>query len=221
MDEASAVRARFGALLEAVDEERSRLARHLHDKVAQNLAAVSMHLSMIKGTVRDTKTIEAILECTSLMEDAIRDIRAISYFLHPPLVEELGLNASLKTFAETFTEANGVALELDMDPAAARALSPEVHLAIFRIVQDSARGLASAGAVDIHVVITSTADGVVVTISGRCGPARIEPRESLFWSIVEERAVRHRGQARLAAGESITEIEVMLPFENAIWAVEH
>jgi signal transduction histidine kinase len=215
-----AVGASFGALLDAVDEERSRVARRLHDKVAQNLAVMSMHLATIDNTVCEAKPIEEIRECSSLMEETIRDVRAISYSLDPPLVAELGFCASLKAFQRTFT-AKGTGLTLELDPAAERSLNPEVHLAIFRIVRDAAEGLAATGLTAVKAAVKSTADGVAITVSGQCGPTRVDLSESLFWSVVQERAVRHRGKPRLATGEFITEIQIMLPHKQAPWAVAH
>ena len=110
-------------------------------------------------------------------------------------------------------------MELDVDPGAAVGLTPEIQLALFRIVQDCARGLASGGALHILAGVISNETGVTVAVSGE--PAGSDPAESLFWAMVEERTARHRGQARLLPDASRTRIEVTLPVWNSTWPVEH
>ena len=221
MEKKIAACAPFGALLDAVDEERSRVARQLHDRVAQNLAVISMHLAIINKSVPESKPSEAIRECSILMDETIRDVRAISYSLEPPLVAELGLTASLKVFADAFSAKSGVELKLDLDMPSERALGAQLHPAVFRMIRDSAEGLASSGAACVQVAMASTVGGVVITISGRCPPARPAIVKKLFWSVVQERAARYHGKPRLVAGELATEIQIMLPSEKAQWAVAH
>src|SRR3989475_9855841 len=86
-----------GRLLCLQDEERRRLARELHDATGQSLAALMISLTQIKqsGTVRDPRLHNLLLDSLELAGQSAREIRTLSYLLHPPLLDELGLTSAL------------------------------------------------------------------------------------------------------------------------------
>ncbi|MCI0567818.1 MAG: MASE1 domain-containing protein, partial [Acidobacteria bacterium] len=124
-------------LLNIQDEERHRLARELHDSTAQSLAALSMNLA-VAGRSRDALDVRArtaLDESVSLAERCSREIRSLSYLLHPPLLEEVGLPAALRWLVEGFSRRSGIAVGLDV-PGEFGRLPMEVENALFRIVQE-------------------------------------------------------------------------------------
>src|SRR5204863_6280589 len=87
----------------AHDEERRRVARDLHDSTAQVLAALTMNLAAL-GRPIDLATHHRLLDdSVALAQQAVRELRTQSYLLHPPLLDEHGLTAVLRCFAEGFT----------------------------------------------------------------------------------------------------------------------
>ena len=124
-------------LLNIQDEEGHRLARELHDSTAQSLAALSMNLA-VAGRSRDAldaRARSALDESVSLAERCSREIRSLSYLLHPPLLEEVGLPAALRWLVEGFSRRSGIAVGLDV-PGEFGRLPMEVENALFRIVQE-------------------------------------------------------------------------------------
>jgi len=124
-------------LLNIQDEERRRLARELHDSTAQSLAALSMNLA-VAGRSRESlgaRAKSALDESVSLAERCSREIRSLSYLLHPPLLEEVGLPAALRWLVEGFSRRSGIAVGLKVPDEFGR-LSMEVENALFRIVQE-------------------------------------------------------------------------------------
>jgi signal transduction histidine kinase len=124
-------------LLNIQDEERHRLARELHDSTAQSLAALSMNLA-VAGRSReglDVRARSALDESVSLAERCSREIRTLSYLLHPPLLEEVGLPAALRWLVEGFSRRSGISVALDV-PGEFGRLPMEVENALFRIVQE-------------------------------------------------------------------------------------
>jgi signal transduction histidine kinase len=119
------------------DEERRRLARDLHDTTGQNLVALKMDLTLVQGMVGqlDSKSRETVAECMELTEQCIREVRTLSYTLHPPLLDERGLASALRLYTEGFAQRSGVAVDLDF-PDDLGALPQELELAGFRIVQE-------------------------------------------------------------------------------------
>lgn len=126
-----------GRLLQLQDEERRRIARELHDTTGQNLGALSINLSMILSTATklDRRAREALQESIALADSCVREIRTMSYLLHPPLLDELGLESTLRAYAEGYSERTGIHLDLDL-PSEMPRLAQPIEIALFRIVQE-------------------------------------------------------------------------------------
>jgi len=127
-----------GRLLRLQDEERRRIARELHDSTAQTLSALIMNLSAIqKSAARlGEKSRQAFAESLALAIQCSREVRTISYLLHPPLLEELGLVSALRHYVDGYTQRSGIRVELEVAPDFNR-LPQEIELALFRVVQES------------------------------------------------------------------------------------
>jgi PAS domain S-box-containing protein len=126
-----------GKLMLAQDEERRRIARDLHDSAGQNLAALGMTLAGLKNdTNRDPSRLsKSIKEAEVLIQDLTQEIRTTSYLLHPPMLDESGLSSALRWYADGLAERSGLSIEVNI-PDNLERLSPEMELAIFRLVQE-------------------------------------------------------------------------------------
>jgi signal transduction histidine kinase len=137
LNQAEVVRQLSGRLLQMQDEERRRIARELHDSVGQIVAAMSMSLSMVErenGNLSATAA-GAVTETNELLQELSRQIRTISYLLHPPLLDEVGLASALEWYVNGFAERSKIQVSLDL-PSDFGRLSPEMETAIFRVVQE-------------------------------------------------------------------------------------
>jgi len=125
-------------LLQLQDEERRRLGRELHDSLAQSVLAVNLNLAQAiqSSDSLSERSRHALAEARHLLQEMSREIRTLSYLLHPPLLDELGLVSAIKEYAEGFSERSGISLELDLQAGFAR-LPQEAETALFRIVQES------------------------------------------------------------------------------------
>lgn len=126
-------------LLKLQDDERRRIARDLHDITGQKLAAQSMALSQVlkrKPAGLDADSQRLLLQCVSLSKQVSEEIRTLSYLLHPPLLDELGLSSAVKWYAEGFEQRTGIAVEVDIASDFVR-LTPEIEVTLFRIIQES------------------------------------------------------------------------------------
>jgi PAS domain S-box-containing protein len=125
-------------LLRLQDEERRRLARELHDSTAQGLAAVAMNLASLERTAAQLAPAarSSLAESQALLDQCLREIRTMSYLLHPPLLEEAGLTSALRWYAEGLTARSGLAIELELPNELGR-LSTELETTAFRIVQEA------------------------------------------------------------------------------------
>jgi PAS domain S-box-containing protein len=125
-------------LLQLQDEERRRLGRELHDSLAQSVLAVNLNLAQVAraGVPLDERSLRAISEARRVLQEMSREIRTLSYLLHPPVLDELGLTSAIKEYAKGFSERSGIELEVDLQAGFGR-LSQEAETALFRIVQES------------------------------------------------------------------------------------
>ena len=125
-------------LLALQDEERRRIARDLHDITGQSLAVQSMMLWNLleREWQLDPEVLKVLSECAAVNKRITEEIRTLSYLLHPPLIEELGLGPALKWYVEGFSARSGIAISVEVGPDFPR-FAPEAEIALFRIVQES------------------------------------------------------------------------------------
>jgi PAS domain S-box-containing protein len=123
-------------LLTAQDEERRRIARELHDSTAQTLTALLLNLNRLARTGKLDENARALTEAsTALVNQVHSEIRTLSYLLHPPLLDELGLAAALTWYVDGFSERSGIKVKSAISPDLGR-LDGSLEMALFRVVQE-------------------------------------------------------------------------------------
>ena len=126
-----------GRLLQVQDEERRRIARELHDSAGQLLAAINMNISKVAREKEklSPSAAKCVEENANLVEQALVEIRTMSHLLHPPLLDEVGLESAIRGFIEGFAKRSKIDVNLVVAPGFER-LSPDQEIAIFRVVQE-------------------------------------------------------------------------------------
>jgi signal transduction histidine kinase len=126
-----------GRLLQMQDEERRRIARELHDSAGQLITAIGLNLSIVGASDNlSPAASKAVAEAVVLGEELSREIRTMSYLLHPPLLDEAGLASALQWYVSGFGERSNIKVTLHLPPELPR-LSSELEISIFRIVQEA------------------------------------------------------------------------------------
>ena len=125
-------------LLRAQDQERRRLARELHDSTGQLLVTLTVNLSLLKSEVEtvNPRVEQLISEVNSTAQEINRQLRTLSYLLHPPLLDEAGLVSALEWYIDGFTRRSDIQVTLDV-PASLERYAPDMEITIFRIIQES------------------------------------------------------------------------------------
>ena len=124
-------------LLHSQEEERRRIARELHDGSAQDVFAIKLGLTRLKSTgVMDTASGNKLQELLHVSDTALRNIRSMSYLLHPPLLEGGGLIPAVKWFVEGFSKRSEMKVDLEMPDSMPR-FSEQAEMALFRVIQES------------------------------------------------------------------------------------
>ena len=125
-----------GRLLQLQDDERRHIARDLHDITGQKLAFQSIVMSQVINATTDAATKSALAECQELTRQVGEEIRTLSYLLHPPLLDELGLSSAVHWYTQGFEKRTGIHVEVDI-PRDFLRLPAEVETALFRVIQES------------------------------------------------------------------------------------
>jgi signal transduction histidine kinase len=137
MAHAEVVRELSARLLQIQDEERRRIARELHDSVGQMLAAVNMNIAQVMQEldVLSPEAAKAMTDNDGLLQEISREIRTISHLLHPPLLDEVGLQSALEWYIDGFSERSKINVDLELPPDFGR-LPRNLEITLFRVVQE-------------------------------------------------------------------------------------
>jgi PAS domain S-box-containing protein len=209
------------AAISAREHEQSRIARELHDELAQSMSTLKMDISLIRGaSAPGDAALARRLERMEVQIDAtIAAMRRIAADLRPLALDDLGLVAAVESIVQDFQRRSGIACELaiadeDLDLPGAHAT------AVFRIVQESLTNVAKhARATRVEVVIARE-DGAI-SVSVRDDGVGFDPtasRKPRSYGLlgVRERAYLLGGETRIhSTPGGGTEIEVRLPVESA------
>jgi signal transduction histidine kinase len=162
------LRALSARLLQLQDEERRRFARELHDSVGQSLAGLTLNLSAVRNDIeRLAKTANALSESEAMVQEMSKEVRTISYLLHPPMLDEAGLASALRWYVEGFTQRSKIQVEAEF-PGDFGRLSQELETAIFRVVQESLTNIhRHSGSPTAKVIIARSNDLVLVEVADR------------------------------------------------------
>ncbi len=162
-------------LLRMQDEERRRIARDLHDSVGQTVAIMNMNLGQLaRSSNLNQRELAVAIDTKDLANDVSDQVRTISYLLHPPLLDDMGLPAALKWYVEGFSKRSGIRTHLEVSRHFDR-LPADFEIAIFRVVQEALTNIhRHAGSPSATVRVVWNAASVTVDIEDQGGgiPAR-------------------------------------------------
>jgi signal transduction histidine kinase len=132
------IQALSSRLLQAQDDERRRISRELHDSTGQLLVALGLNLDRMNSEFAhsDPEAVKVIADTNSIVDEMSRQLRTMSYLLHPPLLDEAGLISAVKWFVDGFAKRSSVEVILEL-PADLGRLPQDLETTIFRLIQES------------------------------------------------------------------------------------
>lgn len=150
-------------LIELEENLRKQLATDLHDEIGRDLTAINMYLTCISNSLPDesnNKIKEITENAGRLVSKISSSVRGIMSSLRPPVLEDFGLQASLRWHTDIFSTQTGIAVSIQADDTFPR-LQVEKEMALFRIVQEAIMNVAK------H------ADALSATITLRCNNGKV------------------------------------------------
>jgi signal transduction histidine kinase len=151
------LRALTRQLEDAKEEEKRHIARELHDELGQLLSAIKINLKALSRLPDGSEErIERTKDAIALVDDMIGHVRAMALDLRPPLLDELGLVAALRGYAEAQSVRTGVTIGVEAN-AGAETLAPDTAIAAFRIVQEAVNNTLRHGSAE-RITVSVRAD---------------------------------------------------------------
>lgn len=215
-----------GRLLRMQDEERRRIARELHDSAGQLLTALDINLVSIRKEAGQlsTRASDACRESESLIRELSKELRTISYLLHPPLLDEAGLPSAIRWYVEGFAERSKIRVNLELPDDMGR-FAPEAETAIFRVIQESLTNVhRHSGSPTASVRIVRDEREVSVEIGDKGNGMRIaQARPGASKVGVGIQGMRERirqlgGGLEIVSGKNGTVVTVTLPIDASVLA---
>lgn len=155
------------SLLNVREQERTRIARELHDDLGQQLTGLKLDLSWLSNRIKEGRplTPDKIDDMRHLLDVAISSVRRISAELRPLILDDLGFEEALIWHATEFAKRSGFEVALQL-PAIGLVQDDELATAIYRIIQESMTNIARhANATRVDISLTSDEQHLVLTVS--------------------------------------------------------
>lgn len=158
---------RISALIsKAEDRERRRIARELHDGIGQSLTVLLMNLQRVlaRADHEYPQFKPSVSESAAIAKQILADLRASSYLLHPPLLEELGLIRALERYIEGFRKLTDIDVAYSLDHNI-EGLPREAEIAILRTTQECLTNvLRHSGSHTAEISLSKLQDKVVLEV---------------------------------------------------------
>jgi signal transduction histidine kinase len=215
VEQSEALRELSNRLQRGQDAERRRIARELHDSAGQLLAVLRLNLGQVRGHIQADETATRALEQSEqLLEQLDKEIRTMSYLLHPPLLDESGLSGAIRWYARGLAE-GGLVVDLDV-PIEFGRLPPEMELALFRIVQECLTNIrCHSGSKTAAIHLTRDGDSVRMDVQdegrGMSHDQITGRRAGVGITGMQERVRHFGGTLDIESGDRGTKVSVIIP----------
>ena len=213
----AALRQLSSRLLSLQDSERRRIARELHDSLGQYLVALKLNVDVLRKAPGRP---ELWSQSEELMERCIAEVRTLSYLLHPPTMDAVGIVSAARWYVEGFSLRSGLKLSLEAPDEPVRLPDP-TELALFRVLQEALTNVhRHSGASAADILIRRSNGHVILEVNdnGRGMPAEALQRFRKTGSgtgvglmSMHERARELGGNFEVESSSSGTFVRVTIP----------
>jgi signal transduction histidine kinase len=153
-------------LLKVQDDERRKVARDLHDSTGQTLSALKISISFLQDACKaDPAALAIVADVAGLADQALEEIRTMSYLMHPPLLDEVGFASAAEWYIEGFAKRSGIEVKADIPKPPRGRLPQNMEIVLFRVLQESLTNVhRHSGALDATIRFQYEGEAVVLEI---------------------------------------------------------
>lgn len=191
-------------LISAGDEERSHIARELHDSTAQSLAALLLELSVVTRGTHDPAALARLERIRRIAGDVLDEVRLLSQTVHPRVLDDLGLGAALQHLSREAESRGSIRVEVVVEDSAA-GVSPSVSSVLYRVAQEALK----------NALRHANATAVLMRASVRDGTTRLEISDDGVGFRVDEAERRRPGMGIFTMRERMALLNGMLEVDSA------
>jgi signal transduction histidine kinase len=215
-EKSSQIRRLSAHLMKVQDEERRKIARELHDSTGQYLAMLNINLMRISKLeeIKSASAQQLVAESVAITKELTSHLRTVSYLLHPPLLDEVGLTSALRWYVEGFSNRSNINVNLIASDEFGR-LSGDLEIAIFRMVQECLTNVhRHSGSESATVELRREAGKVHLTVQDagtkfRDGMTSVAPGTGILG--MRERARQLNGDMQVSFLSSGTVVNITVP----------
>ena len=152
-------------LIEAQEQERSRIGRELHDDIGQRLALLAVQLQQLREDSLVLPEVRSRMgEFQKQISEIANDIQSLSHELHSAKLEYLGIAGAMRGFCREFAEQQKVAIDFKAHDLPS-SLSPDISLCLFRVLQEALHNSAKhSGVRHFEVRLCRTSEEIHLTV---------------------------------------------------------
>ena len=208
-------------LVDSQEEERRRIARELHDSTGQTMAALALNLSVLDGKADclDDRGRAALNDSLNLASQVSEELRNISYVLHPPALDEMGLDGALRWYVDNFVKRTGLEVELVL-PRGLPLLPEPARLTAFRLVQEALTNAhRHSGSKTAKVVVAQRDGALALEVTDKGSGIPPDHVKGLGLLSMRERVAQLGGRLEINSGDGGTSIKAILPITTTTESV--
>lgn len=206
------------AVLKGEEQERSRLAKDLHDGLGGMLSGIKYSLQNMKGNqVMTPENQQAFERSLDMLDSSIREMRRVAHNLMPEALVKFGLVTALRDYCDDIRKGGALAVSFQPIGMEDTVIDTNLSLTIYRIVQELVNNsMKHAGASSVIVQLSRSAAGLDVTVEddGRgFDPAALEHARGIGWMNIRSRVEYLKGKLDVQSGTGKgASVHIEIPF---------
>ncbi len=153
-------------LMNVIEQERTRIAREVHDQLGQSLTVIKIEVQMARRRLEHDQTAiqQKLDEVAALVDETILVMRRVAADMRPGVLDDFGLEAATEWQLGEFQQRTGLPCQFDAKMTESQ-LGSELSTAVFRILQEALTNVARhANATAVHVTLTTDANALTLTV---------------------------------------------------------
>jgi two-component system, NarL family, sensor kinase len=160
-----ALRELSNRMMNIEDAQRRDIARNIHDVTGQKVAALRLNVRSFSKHLPGGEKNPTFIDTVELADQVTNEVRSLSYLLHPPMLDELGLVPALREYVEGVSERTGLQIELEISKGFPD-LPDDIEITIFRVVQECLANVhRHSGSADAKIQLTQDRTDVELRVS--------------------------------------------------------
>lgn len=206
-------------LIDIQENDRKRISAELHDSIGSDLLITKNKLQLSLKNPDDTKSVvDNLNEVSDIISETLKDVREISYSLHPYQIERLGLSKAIKSLSDRAANSTGISFVFNSDRVD-KLLKPEIEINLYRIIQECINNIIKHSKADSVILnINRSDDNISVLISDNGAGFNInkvkENSSGHGFGLkgISERVKLFNGKFEMtSSAESGTEVKIIVP----------